>query len=321
MVPSKTSSRRRQKATLCPEVLETRSLMTGGAGNTFALIPGTIDTPGGTATVPITIDTTHFTLPKGRLALGIDVVPEAGSTLQPLIQAVNNPHGTIVPQAFTSIYNPHLSHAAVGQGVGTRAVLAPLTLFPNQPNTPATYNITVTAQSKTSGNFLLGFYLPGDANGDGVVNQEDLALVRQSLNSRSGDVNYNFDADANRDGRIGKIDLAYTQQNQGVATTITPLVSANLDAADVSAAGSRITSKSTVHFSGKGTPGAAITFSEVTSKAPKVSTTADSQGNFNLMVPLGTGENTFQVTAADAFGQTIKGKISPVTYRPAVHKG
>src|SRR4051794_14002367 len=173
MHSSNHSSHRRRKATLCPEVLESRSLMTGGVGNTFALIPGTVDTPGGTAVVPITVDTTHFTLPKNKLALGIDVVSSNQSGLSPLITRVDSPHNTIVPQAFHSIYNPHLSHSAVAQGVGTRAVLAPLSLFPGQPNTPATYNVTVSGENKTSGSFLLGFYLPGDANGDGMVDQAD----------------------------------------------------------------------------------------------------------------------------------------------------
>ena len=32
------------------------------------------------------------------------------------------------------------------------------------------------------------------------------------------------------------------------------------------------------------------------------------------MVPLGDGSNTFKVTTTDAFGQSISGQISPVTY-------
>ena len=52
-----------------------RALLSGGAGDTFALISGTIDKPGGTTAIQFTIDPAHFTLPRHTLALGIDVSP------------------------------------------------------------------------------------------------------------------------------------------------------------------------------------------------------------------------------------------------------
>ncbi len=42
--------------------------------------------------------------------------------------------------------------------------------------------------------------------------------------------------------------------------------------------------------------------------------TADATGNYSIMVPLGNGSNTFKVTTSDAFGQSITGEISPVTW-------
>jgi hypothetical protein len=287
--------------------------MTGGAGNTFALVPGNVADPGGTAQVPITIAPPLFTLPKQKMVLGIDVVPKTNSSLTPLISRVDNPHNEIVPQAIHSIYNPHLSHAAVARGVGTRAVLAPLTQFPNQPGRPATYTVNVEGAKNTSGDFLIGFYLPGDANGDGVVDASDLALVRSLAGSRAGDSKYSFDADANRDGRIGRIDIAYTQQNQGVKTLVTPVVTANLDPASDAGTRDRVTNLNTVHFQGRGTPGAQVTFSELTNKVQPVSAQIDAAGHYTVMVPLGDGGNTFKVTTSDAFGQTITGQLSPVT--------
>ena len=103
MSRSHASSRSRNSVSLRPEVLESRSLMTGGAGNTFALVPGNVADPGGTAQVPITIAPPLFTLPKQKMVLGIDVVPKTNSSLTPLISRVDNPHNEIVPQAIHSV--------------------------------------------------------------------------------------------------------------------------------------------------------------------------------------------------------------------------
>jgi hypothetical protein len=207
--------RRLRKTQFGPEPLESRELLTGGH-DSFSIVSGLIDKPGGTAAIPITIDAAHFTLPRHTMTLGVDVTPDPGSGLKPLISSVDDPSGNLIPQTFSSIYNPHLSHYAVASGQATRAVLTPVSSFPSGPNKPATYVVNVTAQGNTSGAFHLDFYLPGDANGDGVVNQADLKLTRQLNGTRVGDPSYDVNADVNRDGRIGKIDVSYVEQNMGV---------------------------------------------------------------------------------------------------------
>jgi hypothetical protein len=305
---------RRRKPELSAERLETRELLTGGH-NTFAIIPGNVAKTDGTAAIAFTVDSTHFTLPRKSFALGIDVVPDASSSIKPLISSVNNPHGDLVPQTFHSIYNPHLSHLKVASGAGTSAVITPISLYPHQPDRPATYSANVDALGKTSGNFLLGFYLPGDANGDGVVNKADLQIVKSDLGARSNQTKYNFDADANRDGRIGLIDVSYVQQNMGVSTNISPIVQANYDNSnDVGALSSRVSKGSTAHFSGTATPGASISYTEVANQVPSTSTTADASGNYSIIVPLANGTNTFRVMSQDGFGQVIQGTIAPVSY-------
>ena len=98
-----------------------------------------------------------------------------------------------------------------------------MSFFPDNSNRPATYSVQVQGLGQAGGSFLLGFYLPGDANGDGKVDKTDTQIVRSELGSRAGSARYTFDADANRDGRIAKIDLAYVKQNQGVAVTVSPV--------------------------------------------------------------------------------------------------
>jgi hypothetical protein len=297
-----------------PEQLETRELLTGG-NNTFAIIPGTVSTANGTTAITFTISPSNFTLPRRALTLGIDVVAASGSTIKPLIASVDDPHGNLIPQTFHSIYDPHLSHYAVASGEGTSAVLTPVTLYPHGQTKPATYTVNVEAVGKTSGDFLLGFYLPGDANGDGTVNKADLQIVKSEQGVRSSSPNYNFYADANRDGRIGKIDLAYTLQNQGVSTNVATFIEANYDTSnDISPLTPRTTNIPTAHFTGTATPGATITYAQTANQVPSTTTTADASGNYSITVPLAVGSNTFQVTSKDAFGQTITGALSPVTF-------
>ena len=216
MIPFRSSNPQRRSRGFGFDRLESRALLTGGAGDTFAIVPGTIQQAGGTATVAFTLDPAHFTLPRHSLALGVDITPSPGSSLKPLIASIDDPHGNLIPQAFTSIYNPHLSHLAVASGAATRAVLVPVSFFPNTPGKPATYTVNITAEGNSSGGFQVSFYLPGDANGDGVVNQADLALTRSAFGTHIGQPGYNPSADVNRDGRIGKIDIAYVEQNMGV---------------------------------------------------------------------------------------------------------
>jgi hypothetical protein len=288
--------------------------MTGGAGNTFALVTGNISKPGGTASVQVTIDPAHFTLPHGSFTLGVDVVPLSGSTLQPLISSIQNQHSQVVAQAFHSVYNPRLSHAAVAAGKATSAVLTPVSFSPKHPGQAVHYTVNIKAESNTTGGFLLGFYLPGDVTGNGAVDKSDIQAIVSNLGTNSSQSNYNFEADANRDGRIGLIDLTTAERNLGVKTDIQSAITADLDPASDAGAADRITNIQNVHFTGTGTPGATIVYSEINHKTANVSTTVGSDGKYSLTIPLAPGANTFSVTSTDAFGQVISGQISPVTY-------
>lgn len=254
MNPSKSSPRRRRNLSLGAEALESRELLTGGAGNTFAIIPGTISTTDGTTSINFTIDPTHFNLPKRAFTLGIDVIAASGSTINPMISSVFGHNDTqIIPQTFHSVYNPHLTYQQLAAGDGPSSVLTPLQLGHGaNANSPITYTVHVTAFNNTSGNFLLGFYLPGDVNGNGTVDKTDLATVKSLQGVTKNSSNYNFEADANRDGRIGKVDTAFTLQNMGVSTTITPVVTANVNPADVNSAGLALTNP--IQYTGTASP-------------------------------------------------------------------
>ena len=307
------NSSHRPKARPIVEGLETRSLLTGGAGSTFALMPATIATAGGTAAEKFTVNKADFTGAgaSGKLTIGIDVATATTSKLNPKIVAVLGPDNK--PLHLTrATYSPKIA-ASTGSGA-TRGVLVTIPVG----DTPSTYTVVVAGQKKTSGDAMLGFYLPGDSDGSGVIDSKDISAIQAAMGSRSGGSTYNFEADANRDGIINGVDLKIAKANLGAKTTVEPTVSANIDPASVSTYQSRTTNVQTIHMTGNASAGATITYQEVNGNAPTVTTTADASNNYSLFLKLGQGSNTFKVTETDAFGQTITGTIDPIVYNPSL---
>ena len=294
--------RRRTVARPGAEALEGRSLLTGGAGNTFALTSADIVKTGGATSITFKLDSAHFTTPThGKLKIGIDIVPDTGSTVVARVTDVKGPGKTPV----------HLSHVP-----HSTAVFATIDAVP-VPGKIDTYTVDLAASRTTSGKLLVGFYLPGDANGDGAVTSADVTAVKAALGSKSTDTTkYSFDADADRNGRINKADLAITKHELGATADIMPVITANLAPGNGGLA-NRVSTLPNASFAGVASPGATITYAEITSKSSPVTTTADSKGNYSLVVPLGVGSNTFQVTSVDTFNQVISGQVAPVTYTPA----
>ena len=310
------SLKSRHKATPQLDALENRSLLTGGAGSTFAIMQSTIQTQGGTVDIPITIDPSHFTAPKsGRLIIGFDVAPTNSSNAKPVIVQVLDQNGKPLKGVQHKIYDPRVK-VTTGT-VAATAVTVPLNL--NMHKKPGAtsfatqhFIVRVAGNNHTNGNVLLGSYLAGDANGDGKVDAADLKIIKAATGTLATASTYNFDADVNRDGRVGMDDFRTAQQNVGAMVTIVPSVSATLDPASDTGAQDRITSLSQVHFTGITSPGATVNFTEVNSKVGAVETKADMIGNYTINPNIAMGTNTFRVTTLDAFGQSVSGTIQAV---------
>jgi hypothetical protein len=174
--------------------------------------------------------------------------------------------------------------------------------------------VKVRGLKGSTGGFLLGFYLPGNATGSGKLAQADLTAVQAELGQGASSSKYTFDADVNRDGTINQTDVSVTEQNLGAATTVSPAVTAQLDPAGQTMPNDRVVNVPSAHFTGTATPGAKIAYQSTTAGSKPVTTTADTLGNYSITVPLALGNNTFAVTSLDAFGQSITGTLSPVTY-------
>ena len=304
----------RRRGRVRPEVegLEPRALLTGGAGDQFATISGTVAAAGGVAAVPFTLSPDEFTRPHGQILLGIDVSPGDSSTVKPVIQGVLDSQGHTVRGVTHATYDPHVSQLLGGK-VQTSAVLAPL---PTRGAAPGPYTVQVTGDQATSGPVQVGFYLPGDANGDGVVDRSDLKAIRSALGARYGDPRYAIDADADRDGIINRADLVDAMRNLGARTTVRPDFSAQLDPSVVLAPRDRSTTRPDIAVEGTATPGALVLLAEFHNQFPPAQAIAGPDGSYRLTARLAPGWNAPYVKAADAFGQVHESLILPIRYTP-----
>ena len=328
MKTSKELPRVRRQRCLTPERLEDRMVLSAGQGSTFAIMPATINTAGQATSTSFTMSPSLFTPAtkmKGKMLFGIDVTAVSASssssgtsstaTLDPEIVSVTSSTGKKIKIEHSKYYSKiakanHLK----GANAMSSAVLLDMPV-PGSNQAPVTYTVQVKGLNHTTGEYLLGFYLPGDAAGTGTVTSTDVTTIKSLVGDTATNSNYNFDADVNRDAIINHKDVKLTEKNLGAATTVSPVVSVNLNP-DSDPSLDRTTPYSTVNFAGEVTPGATVIFANNSNGNATTTTTADSSGDYNIMVPLVSGSNTFTVTTQDGFGQSISGQISPVVYDP-----
>jgi len=310
---SREQQRNRRKPGLSIDALEDRRVLSAGMGSTFAIVPGELVEGARSSTVEVKLDSTNFTAgPRGRIILGVDVASDPGAGVKPEVSAFRMANGRNLG-VQRSTYSQTLVKAQGLLSPRSTAVTSTL-MVPREGQGPATYKVEVRGLTADAGKYLLGFYLPGDADGDGVVSQTDVQTIASKFGATSSDEAYSFDADVNRDGKIDMRDIRIAGQNVGAKTIISPVASVNLDPASDTGISDRITNQRVVKFNGTASPGAAITFEEIAANSPGGTTTVGPDGNYTIDVQLGDGSNTFKVTAADAFGQSIAGAIAPVIF-------
>ncbi len=297
---------------LALEMLEDRQLLSAGQGSTFAIMTGTVSTAKQVSTVPFVISPNDFKAGRGgKILMGIDIAADPSTSVQPQIVSVKTAGGREIP-LIHSIYTREIIKSKKLTDPVTSAVLF-FVPIPKTGQPAADYTVQVRGANKTTGDYLLGFYLPGDVAGTGTVTTTDLQTIKSDLGVAASSSKYNFDADVNRDGIIAPADLAFASMNLGSSTTVSPIISVNLNPVD-DPLNDRITSDKVVNFTGTVTPDAKVTFTEINNNSPGATTTANSSGAYSINVPLGNGSNTFSVTTTDSFGQSISGQIAAVTY-------
>lgn len=225
MKTSNESLRVRRRRCPTPELLEDRMVLSSGQGSTFAIVPAAISTAGQATATSFTMSPSLFTPAtkmKGKMLMGIDVTAATASslssgtssvTLDPEIVAVTSSTGQKIQISHTH-YDAKIARANHLTGVHDISSAVTFKIpVPSSSQVPVTYNVEVKGLDHTSGTYLLGFYLPGDANGDGSVNKTDITTIKSLVGDTATNSNYNFDADVNRDAIINRKDVKLAEEN------------------------------------------------------------------------------------------------------------
>ena len=210
--PGSATTRRRPRAWERPnwDRLEPREVLSTVGATPLAALPGRIATAGTPAQV-------HFNLQPGQTKpdgsssfyLGLRATPTAASSADPKIVKVANQAGDL-QYPITGDQN----------GVYISKVIAP------EPG-PTPYAVDLIGLDDSVGDFVLNAYLPGDVDGSGTVDRDDLNPIRAAYGSSTGQRNYDPAADVNGDGRVGGLDRQLALWNLGAhAPTITPMAPA-----------------------------------------------------------------------------------------------
>ncbi|HZP56416.1 MAG TPA: dockerin type I domain-containing protein [Dehalococcoidia bacterium] len=167
---------------------------------TATATPTNTSTPVPTATTTPT--PTNTALPTATSTRTPTATSTATSTSTPVPTATNTPTPTnTAPPTSTSTRTP----TATATATSTSTPVPTATSTPTPTNTALptststrtpTATATATATARSNG-------VPGDANGDGVVDVRDLALVARNMGKRNPDPR----ADVNHDGRVDVRDL------------------------------------------------------------------------------------------------------------------
>ncbi len=315
------------------EPLEPRCLLTGGGGSTFAVIGEMIDQPGQSAVIDFEITPSLFTARRDTMILGFDTA--AGATTPSITPSIVDVLDSEGRSLETPVINPPSAFQRFGpapdvpDGVVQNAVLRTVAVpnpggsrFPFGPAvTPVaepalSHTIEVGLPTDQSGQVLVGFYLPGETNDDGLVDLRDLTTIRRALNSTIGESRYNFDADANRDARVTAEDLSIALANLGVRTQVRPTISATLDSESDTGPDDRVTTLEVVEITGEATPGTRIILTEQFRQTTLPALVVDQSGSYRYSAVLEPGPNQFRIDGEDPFGQEFVGILADITLDP-----
>lgn len=185
------------------EGLERREVLSAVGSPPFALVGGTIETAGRPAEVAFRLEPGRFTADRTMpMLLALEAEPQPGSAVVPKITQVASLQGRVTYN-IVPMRGPMTTNVAV-------------------PNARATlYRIAVRdLAGHSTGDFVIKISLPGDTNGDGVVDRTDMGRVRAAYGSQANGPRYDPGADINGDGAIGHLDYGMTRRNMGARASV-----------------------------------------------------------------------------------------------------
>ncbi|UUO04312.1 Ig-like domain-containing protein [Blastopirellula sp. J2-11] len=268
-----------------------------GSQNVFAHFPGRIQYPGQAKSFSISITPEDFDLTAGSILLGWKLSPVAGSSLDPGAIRILNSFGLPVPT--------RISLHDLPSGDTESVVLVDLH--------PGEYQVWVSGQNLSTGQFILEAFLPGDSYGSRSVGVLQVVSIMERIAGADLLPDFNFyrpESDINVDGKMTEDDMQLALDNIFTATRLNPIyLTLQLDpASDTGIPGDGVTSNSIVHLSGVATPGSIITLDvngDGIIDGQVVAGEYENGANYRYDALLTEGTHEVIVKAKDSFGQTI----------------
>ncbi len=296
------------------EALEARlQLSVTFPANSIGTGEGTVLRPGGVSAATVTVEAKNLTAGKASTLFGIFVAPAAGSTLKPRVAGVETSNGR-------SLSLKQGRPFAEGRGDGQAAAFVKV-------SQAGPLSVLVSGGHDSAGTYALDVTLPGDLNGDGTVNQADLAPFASAYLTTRGEQGYNAAADFNQDGIVNQIDAKALEENMPAAKAGPLQLVMNLIPEDQAhyatpqnSGGS--TFKKDVVVIGRTLPGS-IVIQGGTSGGYKWTGPAyatNSSGYFTAKETLTQGINTFNFLIIDPFGRQLI-RTYPIFWLPFAAPG
>jgi len=189
-----------------PELLEPRIAL-ACSPNAFTKFTGEIAAVGEIDTFPFVIAAKraddNFSLPGGRLIIGLCLSPALGSPLDPGQITVESVAADLVS-----------TQRQLSNSPGTTDSFTLVKVKQGE------FRISVSGEAGTVGTYELDLFLAGDLNNSGHIGFADLDRIRSLHRTPFGDPKYELDADVDRNGRIDRRDHHFAFQNLGVHTRL-----------------------------------------------------------------------------------------------------
>jgi hypothetical protein len=288
------------------EALEGR-LVLSAVANTLHEAHGVVARPREVAQVTTSIAPANLARPKHSTIISLVARPDADSGLKPRIISARGADGSRLP---------------FHHGTPFRAGGHPATAF-TKVHLPGPLTTGVTGRDDSTGGFGLTTSLPGDLNGDGRVNLDDLRDFAPADLSHPGDGFYNPAADANHNGFIGMGDAKFLLHNLAPTTPRIPLNVRVSLAPGLYVRGTTymtsggITNQKDITIVGKTTPGSAVFadsgLGDYSFTGPFIPT--DARGHFSFSAHNKEGLNNYEFLVMDPFGNQ-KIRALPVFWIP-----
>ncbi len=170
----------------------------GTPGYTISSVVSTVNRPGEVVSAPTRVLPRNLTPIKRATLFGLSAIPTPGSPLQPHLVGARGPNGELLGFRHGAPFAPVVHREALAYALASR---------------PGLLAAQLTGLKNTTGSAVVSNYLPGDINGDGQVNYDDMHLYEKAYLSKVGDPNYIPSADANRNGQIGIGDGKFLLRN------------------------------------------------------------------------------------------------------------